>query len=59
MLAGKAPRRLIARYGEKRQRSMPTLSAVKSESLFLRRGTLLSCKILLPIKVFESASLAA
>lgn len=59
MLAGKAPCRLIARYGEKRQHSMPTLNAVKSEQLFLRRDTLLNCKIRLPIIMFESASLAA
>lgn len=59
MLAGRAPCRLIARYGEKRQRSLPTLNAVKSEQLFLRRDTLMNCKILLPISVFESASLAA
>ncbi len=59
MLAGKAPRRLMACYGEKRQRSMPTLNAVKSEQLFLRRDTRRNCKIRLLISVFETASRAA
>src|SRR5207253_377112 len=48
MLAGKAPRRLMACYRGKRQRSMPTFSAVKSEQLFLRRDTLMLCKICSP-----------
>jgi hypothetical protein len=29
--SGKAPRRVIARYGEERQRSMATTDAVKKE----------------------------
>jgi hypothetical protein len=39
-LPGKAPRRVIARYGEERQRSMATLDAVNIEQSFSRQGTI-------------------
>ncbi|TFB43165.1 hypothetical protein E3W21_06160 [Pseudomonas sp. F01002] len=39
MLSDKAPRRVIARYGEERQRRLATLDAVKSEQRLSRPGT--------------------